>query len=130
MWWLARTAARDPPQSQDSSDILVTGQGEVRLLDFGMARLLQPETDAALLTRVYGLALTPEYRELPMFAAKPSTRAAIYARRRPARTADGRASRPAHTTAERQHPNACTMHCATSWGWRCSQIQPTGIRTQ
>jgi eukaryotic-like serine/threonine-protein kinase len=43
------------------SNILVTGQGEVRLLDFGTARLLQPETDAASLTRVYGLALTPEY---------------------------------------------------------------------
>ena len=43
------------------SNILVTGQGEVRLLDFGIARLLQPATDAALLTRAYGLALTPEY---------------------------------------------------------------------
>jgi eukaryotic-like serine/threonine-protein kinase len=43
------------------SNILVTGQGEVRLLDFGIARLLQPTTDAALLTRAYGLALTPEY---------------------------------------------------------------------
>jgi serine/threonine protein kinase/Tfp pilus assembly protein PilF len=43
------------------SNILVTGQGEVRLLDFGTARLLQPETDAPSLTRVYGLALTPEY---------------------------------------------------------------------
>ncbi|MCX7054850.1 MAG: SUMF1/EgtB/PvdO family nonheme iron enzyme [Proteobacteria bacterium] len=43
------------------SNILVTAQGEVRLLDFGVARLLQPETDSALLTRAYGLALTPEY---------------------------------------------------------------------
>jgi eukaryotic-like serine/threonine-protein kinase len=43
------------------SNILVTGQGEVRLLDFGIARLLQPATGAALLTRAYGLALTPEY---------------------------------------------------------------------
>ena len=45
------------------SNILVTGQGEVRLLDFGIARLLQPEaeTDSAVLTRAYGLALTPEY---------------------------------------------------------------------
>ena len=43
------------------SNILVTGEGEVRLLDFGMARLLQPESDAALLTRTYGLAVTPEY---------------------------------------------------------------------
>jgi eukaryotic-like serine/threonine-protein kinase len=43
------------------SNILVTGEGEVRLLDFGIARLLQPATGAALLTRAYGLALTPEY---------------------------------------------------------------------
>ena len=43
------------------SNILVTGQGEVRLLDFGIARLLQPEDNAALLTRAYGLAVTPEY---------------------------------------------------------------------
>lgn len=43
------------------SNILVTGQGEVRLLDFGIARLLQPKSDSTLLTRAYGLALTPEY---------------------------------------------------------------------
>jgi hypothetical protein len=43
------------------SNILVTAQGEVRLLDFGVARLLQPEADCALLTRAYGLAVTPEY---------------------------------------------------------------------
>jgi eukaryotic-like serine/threonine-protein kinase len=43
------------------SNILVTGPGEVRLLDFGTARLLQPAMDTASLTRAYGLALTPEY---------------------------------------------------------------------
>src|SRR5688572_9844399 len=43
------------------SNILVTGPGEVRLLDFGTARLLQPKSDGAVLTRVYGLPLTPEY---------------------------------------------------------------------
>ena len=43
------------------SNILVTGQGEVRLLDFGTARLLQPKTGGSSLTRAYGLALTPEY---------------------------------------------------------------------
>jgi len=43
------------------SNILVNEQGEVRLLDFGTARLLRPESEGASLTRVYGLALTPEY---------------------------------------------------------------------
>ena len=43
------------------SNILVTEAGEIRLLDFGVARLLQPETDTSLLTRAYGRALTPEY---------------------------------------------------------------------
>jgi predicted Ser/Thr protein kinase len=43
------------------SNILVTGHGEVRLLDFGTARLLQPKLDGESLTRLYGLAMTPEY---------------------------------------------------------------------
>jgi dienelactone hydrolase len=43
------------------SNILVTARGDVRLLDFGIARLLQPRSDSALLTRAYGLAVTPEY---------------------------------------------------------------------
>jgi serine/threonine protein kinase len=43
------------------SNILVTALGEVRLLDFGTARLLQPKPDGAALTRVYGLPMTPEY---------------------------------------------------------------------
>jgi serine/threonine-protein kinase len=44
-----------------SSNILVTGQGEVRLLDFGVASLLQSPTEPRSLTRIYGRALTPEY---------------------------------------------------------------------
>jgi serine/threonine protein kinase/Tfp pilus assembly protein PilF len=43
------------------SNILVTGQGEVRLLDFGVASLLQADTEPRSLTRIYGPALTPEY---------------------------------------------------------------------
>jgi eukaryotic-like serine/threonine-protein kinase len=43
------------------SNILVTERGEVRLLDFGVARLRRYEADSPLLTRAYGLALTPEY---------------------------------------------------------------------
>jgi serine/threonine-protein kinase len=46
------------------SNILVTGQGDVRLLDFGIAKLLEDSDTAAEeseLTRAGGRALTPEY---------------------------------------------------------------------
>lgn len=43
------------------SNILVTEQGEVRLLDFGVARLLEGDADASSLTHAWGRALTPGY---------------------------------------------------------------------
>ncbi|MGH9523176.1 MAG: protein kinase domain-containing protein, partial [Terriglobales bacterium] len=44
------------------SNILVTESGQVRLLDFGVAKLLEaPETEETPLTSVYGRALTPDY---------------------------------------------------------------------
>jgi serine/threonine protein kinase/Tol biopolymer transport system component len=45
-----------------ASNILVTESGQVRLLDFGVAKLLEAdEADSAPLTSVYGRALTPDY---------------------------------------------------------------------
>jgi serine/threonine protein kinase/Tfp pilus assembly protein PilF len=44
------------------SNILVTESGQVRLLDFGIARLLEAEeTDQTGLTSHYGRAMTPDY---------------------------------------------------------------------
>ena len=44
------------------SNILVTESGQVRLLDFGVAKLLEgEEADHTPLTSVYGRALTPDY---------------------------------------------------------------------
>jgi eukaryotic-like serine/threonine-protein kinase len=52
------------------SNILVTGSGEVRLLDFGVASLLQADENTASLTRVYGRALTPEYASPELLRGK------------------------------------------------------------
>ena len=43
------------------SNILVTGSGQVRLLDFGVAKLLADEETRTQLTQLYGQAFTPEY---------------------------------------------------------------------
>jgi serine/threonine protein kinase/TolB-like protein len=43
------------------SNILVTDSGQVRLLDFGVAKLLAQEEPQADLTQLYGRALTPDY---------------------------------------------------------------------
>ena len=56
------------------SNILVTPEGDVRLLDFGVAKLL--EDDASLspnLTQLMGRAVTPDYASPEQVACKPVT---------------------------------------------------------
>jgi serine/threonine protein kinase/Tfp pilus assembly protein PilF len=62
------------------SNILVTGQGEVRLLDFGVARLLQEETaERRSLTHSFGRAMTPEYASPELLRGQPiDVRSDIY----------------------------------------------------
>ena len=53
------------------SNILVTEQGEVRLLDFGVARLLHGDTDGSSLTQAWGNALTPAYASPELLRGEP-----------------------------------------------------------
>jgi serine/threonine protein kinase/tetratricopeptide (TPR) repeat protein len=62
------------------SNVLVSQSGQVRLLDFGVAKLLEAgETDRADLTNVYGRALTPDYASPEALAGDPiDARSDIY----------------------------------------------------
>src|SRR5271156_3865407 len=55
------------------SNILVTESGQVRLLDFGVAKLLQDEDswDQTQLSAVYGQALTPDYASPELLCGGP-----------------------------------------------------------
>src|SRR5665213_3559047 len=54
------------------SNILVSESGQVRLLDFGVARLLEAEgTDQLAMTSVYGRALTPDYASPELLRGDP-----------------------------------------------------------
>ncbi|HEY1726397.1 MAG TPA: protein kinase [Steroidobacteraceae bacterium] len=54
------------------SNILVTESGQVRLLDFGIAKLMEgEETDQPGLTGIYGRALTPDYASPEVLRGDP-----------------------------------------------------------
>jgi serine/threonine protein kinase/Tfp pilus assembly protein PilF len=50
------------------SNILVSDSGQVRLLDFGIAKLLEDEAGQTQLTSVHGRALTPDYASPEMLS--------------------------------------------------------------
>jgi serine/threonine protein kinase/TolB-like protein/Tfp pilus assembly protein PilF len=63
------------------SNILVTESGQVRLLDFGVAKLLQDEGswDQTQLSGVYGQVLTPDYASPELLSGGPvDTRSDVY----------------------------------------------------
>jgi TolB-like protein/Tfp pilus assembly protein PilF len=58
------------------SNILVSESGQVRLLDFGVAKLLEQEAEATELTQLFGQALTPEYASPELIRGDPIDAAA------------------------------------------------------
>lgn len=55
------------------NNILVTASGQVKLLDFGIARLLEPGEDGATATALGGRLLTPRYASPEQLRGEPVT---------------------------------------------------------
>jgi TolB-like protein len=53
------------------SNIFVTESGQVRLLDFGVAKLLLEDEDQTQISRIYGQALTPDYASPELLGGEP-----------------------------------------------------------
>ena len=53
------------------SNIIVTESGQVRLLDFGVAKMLEEDGDEPQLSRIYGQALTPDYASPESLSGTP-----------------------------------------------------------
>jgi serine/threonine protein kinase/Tol biopolymer transport system component len=53
------------------SNVLVTESGHVRLLDFGVAKLMESDAQLTQLTNVYGRALTPDYASPELLRGDP-----------------------------------------------------------
>ena len=53
------------------SNIFVTESGQVRLLDFGVAKMLEEDGDEPQLSRIYGQALTPDYASPESLSGTP-----------------------------------------------------------
>ncbi|TMH28440.1 MAG: serine/threonine protein kinase [Betaproteobacteria bacterium] len=133
------------------ANILVTGQGEVRLLDFGIAKLLEAEGDATPeteLTRQAGRSLTPRYASPEQVTGLPLTIACdVYslgvvlyellcgAGRSP-RDRHARAARRCKACAARCRPSSTRSRCvdspssrrrATRRSMRCSPTSIDGL---